>query len=226
MNAKQRVAELAATYVKPGMTIGLGTGSTADYFIQALARLRQDGLEFSAVSSSVVSQLKAQALALPLRAIEQVTDIDLYVDGADEVSPDLTLLKGQGADLVREKLLAKISGSFLVLIDESKLVDRIGQNFPIPIEVMPFAWQAVKQQLENSGGRGDLRRIPGKENLMLSSHGSFILDMRFPEGDADELNDLLNAMPGVVEHGIFKNLSSAVFIGNDEGVEQRWAGEN
>lgn len=225
MNAKQRVAELAASFVEPGMRIGLGTGSTADYFIQALARLRRDGLEFGAVSSSVVSQLKAQALDLPLLAIEQVTEIDLYVDGADEVSPDLVLLKGQGADLVREKLLASISKRFLVLVDESKLVDRIGQNFPIPVEVMPFAWQAVKQRLENAGGQGDLRRIPGKENLMLSSHGSFILDMTFPGIEADELNDLLNATPGVVEHGVFKGLSSAVFVGNDEGVEQRWVNE-
>lgn len=223
MNAKQRVAELAATFVEPGMCIGLGTGSTADYFIQALAGLREDGMEFNAVSSSVVSHIKAQALGLPLLSVDQVTGIDLYVDGADEVSPDLTLLKGQGADLVREKLLAKISERFLVLVDESKLVDRIGQNFPVPVEVMPFAWQAVKKQLQNLGGQGDLRRIPGKENLMLSSHGSFILDMAFPDVDADELDRLLNAMPGVVEHGIFAGLSAAVFIGKDGEVEQRWA---
>lgn len=224
MNAKQRVAEHAAGYVKDGMLVGLGTGSTADAFIQALAKLHRDGLKFNTVSSSVVSHIKAQALGLPLLSIDQVTEIDLYVDGADEVSPDLMLLKGQGADLVREKLLAKASREFLVMIDASKLVDRIGQKFAIPIEVMPFAWQAVKAQLEKLGGTGDLRRIPGKENLLVSSHGSLILDMRFPEQmPTQQLNDILNSMPGVVEQGIFAQLASAVFIGSDEQVEERWA---
>lgn len=227
MNAKQRVAEHAASFVRDGMSVGLGTGSTADYFIQALARLQQDGLQFNAVSSSIVSQIKARALGLPLLSLDQVSEIDLYVDGADEVDPNLVLLKGQGADLVREKLLAKASRQFLVLVDESKLVDRIGSNFSIPIEVIPFAWQMVKAQLEKVGGQGDLRRIPGKDNLMLSSHGSLILDMKFPEDmQTTELDDFLNDLPGVVEHGIFRNLTSAVFIGKDENVEQRWAGAN
>ncbi|WP_031435275.1 ribose-5-phosphate isomerase RpiA [Methylomarinum vadi] len=227
MNAKQRVAEHAASFVQDGMLVGLGTGSTADYFIQALARLKQDGLQFNAVSSSVVSQIKARALGLSVLALDQVSEIDLYVDGADEVDPDLVLLKGQGADLVREKLLAKASRQFLVLVDESKLVDRIGSNFSIPIEVMPFAWQMVKAQLEKAGGQGDLRRIPGKDNFMLSSHGSLILDMKFPEDmQTSELDDFLNDLPGVVEHGIFRNLASAVFIGKDDNVEQRWAEAN
>ncbi len=222
MNAKQRVAEYAATFVNDGMLVGLGTGSTADYFIEELARLFREGLKFSTVSSSVVSQIKAQAAGLPLQSLEQVTEVDLYVDGADEVDPDLTLLKGQGADLVKEKLLATACGQFLVLVDESKLVDRIGQNFPIPIEVAPFAWQMVKTQLEKSGAKGELRRIPGKDNPLLSSHGSLILDMAFPqEIEVGVLDDLLNAMPGVVEHGIFRRLASAVFIGSDDGVEER-----
>lgn len=223
MNAKQRVAERAASFVQDGMLIGLGTGSTADYFIQALAELHREGMQFNAVSSSVASQIKAQALGVPLLALEQVSEIDLYVDGADEVAPDLTLLKGQGADLVREKLLAKASRHFLVLVDESKLVDRIGRNFPIPIEVMPFAWQLVKAELAKVGAQGDLRRIPGKDNLMVSSHGSLILDMRFAEGmETAALDELLNGLPGVVEHGIFRNLASSIFIGKDDGVEERW----
>ncbi len=225
MNAKQQVAEHAASFVEDGMLIGLGTGSTADYFIQALARLHREGMRLSAVSSSVVSQIKAQALGLPLLSLEQVSAIDLYVDGADEVDSGLTLLKGQGADLVKEKLLAGACRQFLVLVDESKLVERIGQNFPIPIEVMPFAWQLVKTQLEKAGGRGDLRRIPGKDNLMVSSHGSLILDMQFPEATGTAaLDDLLNGLPGVVEHGIFRNLASAVFIGKETGVEERRVG--
>ncbi|WP_305908733.1 ribose-5-phosphate isomerase RpiA [Methylomarinum sp. Ch1-1] len=224
MNAKQRVAERAATFVSEGMVVGLGTGSTADYFIQALAELHREGMPFTTVSSSVVSQIKAHDLGLPSISLDQVTTVDLYVDGADEVSPDITLLKGQGADLVREKLLAKASRHFLVLVDESKLVRSIGQNFAIPIEVMPFAWRMVKTQLEVLGGQGDLRRIAGKDNLMISSHGSLILDMVFPdELDVATLNERLNAIPGVVEHGIFKNLANAVFLGVAGGVEERWA---
>lgn len=226
MNAKQRVAELAASFVSDDMVVGLGTGSTADFFIEALAGLHREGMRLTAVSSSVVSQIKARALGLPLLSLEQVTTIDLYVDGADEVSPDLSLLKGQGADLVREKLLARAARRFLVLVDDSKLVDRIGQNFAIPIEVMPFAWQMVKAQLEKAGAEGDLRRIPGKDNLMLSSHGSLILDMTFAEDrEAAELDELLNGIPGVVEHGIFRKFASAVFVGRGEEVEERWAEE-
>ena len=225
MNDKQRVAEHAVNSVCDGMLVGLGTGSTADYFIQALARrCVEESLNVTAVSSSVVSFIKAQALGLPMLSVEQVTEIDLYVDGADEVSPDLTLLKGQGADLVREKLLAGASRQFLVLIDQSKLVEHIGQNFPIPIEVMPFAWQLVKKQLEKIAGQGDLRRLEGKDGLAMSSYGNLVLDMTFPSDIAiEELDRLLNAMPGVVEHGIFNQLASKVLIGQEGEVEERQA---
>ncbi len=225
MNDKQRVAESAVGLVNDGMIVGLGTGSTADYFIQALARRhKEENLNVTAVSSSVVSFIKAQTLGLPLMSIEQVGEIDLYVDGADEVSPDLTLLKGQGADLVREKLLAKASSDFIVLVDESKLVERIGQLFPIPIEVMPFAWQLVRNQLQKMGAKGELRRIQGKDGLVISSYGSLILDMCFPSTmESDEVDRLLNAMPGIVEHGIFKQLASKVLIGRDGRVDERLA---
>ncbi len=225
MDDKQRVAEYAANIVSDGMLVGLGTGSTADYFIQALARrYSEKGLDVTVVSSSVVSFIKAQALGLSVVSFEQVSVIDLYVDGADEVAPNLTLLKGRGADLVREKILARACQQFLVLIDRSKVVEYIGQNFPIPIEVMPFAWQLVKRQLEKIGGCGDLRRLDGKDSLMISSYGSLILDMTFPvEMAAEDLNRLLNAMPGVVEHGIFNQLASKVLIAYEGNVEERLA---
>jgi len=141
------------------MTVGLGTGSTADFFIAELARRQsEEGLQVSCVASSIVSMLKAQQLGLPLQAIEHTTRLDLYVDGADEVTPDNTLLKGQGADLVREKLLATASDQFIVLVDPGKMVKQIGEKFPIPIEVMPFAWQLVQQSLKQSGGKGGLRQ--------------------------------------------------------------------
>lgn len=223
MNDKELVARQAANYVQDGMLVGLGTGSTANFFIEELARrVVEEGLRVTAAASSVVSTIKAQSLGLPLVAMEHLARLDLYVDGADEVAPDLTLLKGRGSDLVREKLLARASDRFLVLVDQSKLVTHIGERFAIPVEVVPFAWQMVKRTLEAVGGVGDLR--PNKDGLAVTSHGSLVLDMVFDGGPGSAaLNDLLNATPGVVEHGIFRNLASAVLIAGDGKVEERWA---
>jgi ribose 5-phosphate isomerase A len=225
MNDKERIAQHAANQVADGMLVGLGTGSTANCFIEELAnRSREQGLKVTTVSSSIASAIKAQQLGLPVLGFDQVSHIDLYVDGADEVSPELALLKGQGADLVREKLLATASEQFLVLVESNKLVERIGQNFPIPIEVMPFAWQLVKKQLEAIGGQGDLRQNANKNGYAISSHGSLILDMRFAEHTAAEaLNDILNSIPGIVEHGIFYALATTVLIGVNGQVQERQA---
>jgi len=214
MNDKERVAKHAASLVNDGMVVGLGTGSTADFFIEELAnRRKKEGLQITTVASSVVSMIKAQELGLPLVAIEHLTRLDLYVDGADEVTPDNTLLKGQGADLVREKLLARASDQFIVLVDQSKMVDRIGARFAIPVELMPFAWQMVKQQLERLGGQGALRQNNNGNGLAVSSQGSLILDVVFgPEQDSAEIDAILNNMPGVVEHGIFRGLAEIVLL--------------
>lgn len=225
MNDKELVAYQAARLVEDGMLVGLGTGSTANYFIEELARRKnEEGLQVSAVSSSVISAIKAQSLGLPLVAMEHVTSLDLYVDGADEVTPDMTLLKGRGSDLVREKLLARAADRFLVLVDQSKLVSRIGEKFPIPVEVIPFAWQLAKRTLESLGGRGGLRQNASKDGLAVTSHGSLVLDMVFDYSvDSQALNDMLNATPGVVEHGIFQDLAAAVFVAQDGRVEERWS---
>ena len=222
MNDKQLVAAAAAAQVRDGMLVGLGTGSTANFFIEELARRRaEEGLRVTAVSSSIVSALKAQALGLPLVALEHLERIDLYADGADEVTPDLTLLKGRGYDLVREKLLARAAGRFLVLADPSKRVQRIGERFPVPVEVMPFAWALVKHRLENLGGTGGLRPNAAGDGLAVTSHGSLVLDMAFgPEWDSWALDEALNATPGVVEHGIFQSLASAVLIALDGQVRE------
>jgi ribose 5-phosphate isomerase A len=224
MNDKALVARHAAARVDSGMVVGLGTGSTANYFIEELARRRaEDGLDVVAVASSTVSAIKAQSLGLPLRALEHLSQIDLYVDGADEVTPDLTLLKGRGADLVREKLLAAGAGEFIVLVDRSKRVSRIGERYSIPVEVAPFAWALVQRQLERHGGQGGLRPNAAGDGLAVTSHGSLVLDMAFPADlSAAQLDALLNATPGVVEHGIFLNLASAVFIAADGQIEELW----
>ena len=222
MNDKELVAQQAAEYVTGGMLVGLGTGSTANYFIEELARRsREQGLKVATVASSVVSALKAQQLGLTVLGIEQVSHLDLYVDGADEVTPDLILLKGQGADLVREKLLATASQQFIVLVESSKLVEHIGQQYAVPIEVMPFAWQLVKKQLEAIGGNGDLRQNADKNGCALSSQGSLIADVSFDRSiDAKKLNEALNGIPGIVEHGIFYALATLVLVGVNGQVQQ------
>ncbi|MDC9725935.1 MAG: ribose-5-phosphate isomerase RpiA [Gammaproteobacteria bacterium] len=223
MNDKQSVAIHAANLVEDGMLVGLGTGSTANYFIEALARRKQEEqLQFSTVSSSVVSMMKAQQLGLDLVAIEHIRQLDLYVDGADEVSPEMSLLKGRGFDLVKEKLLAKASEQFYVLIDNSKLVIRIGEVFPIPVEVTPFSWQMVLRSLQQIGGEGELRKNTAGDGLAITSHGSLVLDMTFDSSlEAVELNMELNAIPGVVEHGIFYQLATHVFMAKDGVVVER-----
>ncbi|HIE90610.1 MAG TPA: ribose-5-phosphate isomerase RpiA [Methylophilaceae bacterium] len=224
MNDKQRIAVHAATHVQDDMLVGLGTGSTANFFIEELARRQtEENLKVTAISSSNISMMKAQDLGLTVIALQQVSAIDLYVDGADEITPNLTLLKGRGYDLVMEKLLAKAATQFLVVADKSKLVDRIGSNFAIPIEVMPFAWQAVKKSIEKAGGQGGLRPNVAKDGLSMSSYGSLILDMTFDEKISEgDLNQLLNNTPGVIEHGIFHQLTSAVFIADNGNIEEKW----
>lgn len=225
MNDKQLVALQAAKYVKNGMLVGLGTGSTANYFIDELARRQQeDGLKITTVASSTISAQKAQSLQLPIVALEHINSIDLYVDGADEIDPAMTLLKGRGSDLVKEKLLAKAAKQFIAVADESKLVKRIGQNFVIPIEVIPFAWQMTKKSLEAIGGQGDLRPNAAKDGFWVTSHGSYVLDMKFdPSIDTPTLNQLLSNTPGVVEHGIFYDLTDAVFVAANGIIDERWS---
>ena len=220
MNDKQAVAEYALTYVQNDMTIGLGTGSTANCFIEALAqRYQQENLQIKTVASSLVSQLKAQQLGLPIIAIEHIEKLDIYVDGADEVAPDMTLLKGRGSDLVKEKLLVEAAEQFIVLIDPFKQVNRIGDNFPIPAEVLPFAWQLVQQKMRNAGAQVNLRKTDS--GLAVTSCGNLVLDLIFDsELSTTALNNLLNATPGIIEHGIFHNLADIILLANKGEVTQ------
>ncbi len=222
MNDKELVANHAAKQVQDGMLVGLGTGSTANYFIEALAKRRkEEGLQVTVAASSMVSTIKAQQLGLPLVSIEHLSKLDIYVDGADEVTPELTLLKGRGYDLVREKLMARAADQFLVLVDQSKMVARIGEKFPIPVEVMPFAWNLVKRRLEALGGQGDLRPNAAKDGLAMTSHGSLVLDMTFDKSiSSQQLDAMLNSTPGVVEHGIFFQLTSVLMLAKDGRVEE------
>ena len=225
MNDKQLVALAAAQYVQNDMLVGLGTGSTTNYFIAELARRQRDeGLKITTVASSTISAQQAQAQNLAIVALEHIGRIDLYVDGADEFDSDRTLLKGRGSDLVKEKLLAKAANEFIAVAEAGKRVDRIGQNYAIPIEVMPYAWQLAHKSLEDLGGLGDLRPNAAKDGFWITSHGSYVLDMRFANiSDAQQLNTLINNTPGVVEHGIFHGLCDALFIAENGTVSEHWA---
>lgn len=225
MNDKQRVADYAAQRIENGMRVGLGTGSTANCFIDALAlRHQQDGLQVQVVASSIISAMTAQAAGLPLLGFECCAGLDVYVDGADEVTPDLTLLKGRGSDLVREKLLASASKAFWVLIDASKRVEHIEQRYAIPVEVMPFAWPMVQAAIAAIGGDSVLRKNAAGDNLAVTAHGSVVLDCVFPpDRDCQQLNQQLNAIAGIVEHGIFAGLTTAVFCSESGQVQSQWA---
>ena len=219
MNDKELVAFEAAKLAKNGMLIGLGTGSTANYFIEHLAkRQAEEGLKISTVASSTISAIKAQACGLNLVSINQVKQIDLYVDGADEITPNLSLLKGRGQDLVMEKLLAQAAHQFIVVADKSKLVNFIGEKFIIPIEVIPNAWRIVKHHLEQHGAEGDIRLNANQDNIAVAASGNYVLDMHFPKNlDDQSLNTLLNNTSGVVEHGVFYQLADKILIA-DQGI--------
>ena len=222
MNDKELVAHQALQYVSENMIVGLGTGSTANYFIDALAkRNKEEKLNIRAVSSSVVSMIKAKEAGLQIIAMEQIKEIDLYIDGADEIDADLSLLKGRGYDLVREKLLARSAKKFIVIADESKLVKKIGDNFPIPSEVQPFAWELVKNILMKKG-TGDIRINAAKDGYAITSCGNFVLDFNYPEKSTEELNALLSQTPGIIEHGIFYNIAHGALISSNGKVREIW----
>jgi ribose 5-phosphate isomerase A len=219
MNPKQKVAAKAIEQIESGMLVGLGTGSTANFFIDALAAQQQENnLSVDVVSSSVITSIYARQQGLNLIGIDQVSTLDLYVDGADEVSPALELLKGRGQDLVKEKLLASGAAQFIVLVDESKLVTAIGDKNPIPIEVLPEALLIVQAQLEQLDIESSVRSND-TGGAWFSAAGNLILDLNIQKVNAIELNQILGLMPGVVEHGIFIDLASTVLVGKETGVE-------
>lgn len=220
MNDKELVAAHAAQYITDGMIVGLGTGSTANLLIQALAKRAQEGLRCRVVASSLASTLLAKELGLSLQSIEHTSRLDLYIDGADEVSPEKTLLKGRGYDLVKEKLLARASERFLVMVDGSKLVPRIGARYPIPVEVLPFAWRLVERSLRDVGGSPTLRQNAAKDAPAITSMGNLVLDTTFPqEQDTTALAQSLSAIPGVAEHGIFLDQQHTVLVAQDGQVK-------
>ena len=208
---KKLAAESAAAQVSSGMIVGLGTGTTGEFVLLALARRIREGLQITGVPTSEHTAARARELGIPL--VELAGPIDLAIDGADEVERrDLHLIKGHGGALLREKIVAQAARRFLVVVDQTKLVDRLG-NAPVPVEVVQFGWQATARRL------GALGAKPQRRDFVTDS-GNYILDCAFGrmEAPATAANDL-DHIAGVVEHGLFIGMATEVHVGGSAGVE-------
>lgn len=220
---KRRAAIAGADMVQSGMVVGLGTGSTANYLIDELGRrTREDGLNIVGVITSEATHERAIQAGIPLEDLDEHEQVDITLDGADEVDPQLQLIKGRGGALLREKIVAAASRQFVILVDETKLVDRLGHKVPVPVEVVPFARRVVERLLRDLGGACSLRREPGTGQPFVTDSYHWILDCDF-DGVPDPalLESQINDLPGVVENGLFIDLTDVVVIGGANGVETR-----
>ena len=225
MNAdaqKRAAAARAVEFVRPGMRLGLGTGSTAKHFVELLGERVRDGLDVIGVPTSLATEADAKRCGVPLSTLEQTPALDLTVDGADEVGPDLTLIKGGGGALLREKIVAAASARMIVIADESKVVDVLGR-FPLPIEVNPFGVGATEIAIGKAaaglGLEGPLTMRMTDGRPFVTDGGHFILDASFGRiRDARALSDGLHAIPGVVEHGLCLGLADLAVIAGASGV--------
>jgi len=214
---KRKAAEAALAYVKPGMVLGLGTGSTARFFLDGVARLVREGADLKGVPTSFATADAAKELGIPLTSLEERPSVDLCVDGADEVDPKLDLIKGLGGALFREKIVAAASKRFVVIVDASKLVPRLGTKAPVPVEVHPFGWKTAAAALEGLGATVELRRRDSE--TVRTDNGNNILDARFgPIKAPSKLAARIAAIPGVVGHGLFLGMADAVLVASEKGV--------
>ncbi|MCB1172566.1 MAG: ribose-5-phosphate isomerase RpiA [Leptospiraceae bacterium] len=224
-SAKEQVGMAAANLVEDRMLVGLGTGSTAAFVIQRLgARIANDGLQIQCVTTSFQSTLLARQAGIPLLGLDSVTRLDISIDGADEIDPDLHLIKGGGAAHTLEKIVHALSDRFIVVADESKLSPFLGQNFAVPLEVLPAGRLLVERELQRLGAREiQLRMAQRKDGPVISDNGNMILDARFERFNPLELEQQLDAIPGVVACGIFARYRPArgdCLIGQAGGVRQ------
>ncbi|MEK3835395.1 MULTISPECIES: ribose-5-phosphate isomerase RpiA [unclassified Paenibacillus] len=216
MNVKQLAAEKAVEYVKDGMRVGLGTGSTAYWAIRKLGERVSEGLQITAVATSQASEDQARELGIPLVAFSDVDSLDLTIDGADELDGVLQLIKGGGGALLREKIVAMGSARMIVVADESKAVTTLGK-FPLPVEIVPFAWEWTVAALAKLGCKTELRR--SGEDLYKTDNGNYIADCRFEAIEsAAELALALQRIPGVVEHGLFIGIADLAILGKKDGT--------
>jgi ribose 5-phosphate isomerase A len=217
---KQHAADRAATYIHAGMVIGLGTGATATLFVRRLAERIAQGELTNVVGIPTSTQIEAEArrLHFPLTTLEDYPLIDIAVDGADEVDPQLNLIKGGGGALLREKIVAQASKRAVIIVDEAKLSPVLGTKWHVPIEVIPFGWRTQATYLTALGAKVVLRQTQDG-GPFVTDQGNYILDAHFgPIAEPAALAQTLNQRVGIVEHGLFVKLAQEVIVGMDDGV--------
>ncbi|CAI8367005.1 MAG: Ribose-5-phosphate isomerase A [Cyanobium sp. ARS6] len=220
---KQAVAQAAVEQFRDGMIVGLGSGSTAALMIQGLGQRLASGQlkDIVGVTTSFQGEVLAAELGIPLLSLNAVSRIDLAIDGADEVDPSFQLIKGGGACHVQEKLVAARAERFVVVVDSTKLVERLNLDFLLPVEVLPGAWRQVQQRLSAMSGKAELRMADRKAGPVVTDQGNLVLDVRFDGGIANplDLERTINNIPGVLENGLFVNLADEVLVGEvNDGV--------
>jgi len=220
-DAKKRAAIEAAKNVRNGAVIGLGSGSTAAYVIEEIGRrVREEGLRVLGVPTSYHSLLLAAKYGVPTTTLHEHPVVDLAIDGADQIDAELNLIKGKGGALTREKVIASSSKKFIIVADERKLADKLGEGQPLPVEILPFAEPLVTAKIRELEGKPRLRE--SKKNVpYITENGNFILDVDFGAiGDPSDLDRKLKSIPGVVETGLFVNMAHIVYIGTKTTVKK------
>jgi ribose 5-phosphate isomerase A len=218
MELKKRVGYEAAKLIKDGDVVGLGTGSTTHYFIEKLGKMiKSEEINIMGVPTSYQSFFLARDSSIPITTLDE-HDVDIAVDGADEVDPELNLIKGGGAAHTLEKIVDESAERFIVIVDESKIVSKLG-SFPVPVEVIPHATRTVKKHLIHMEGLPSLRMAKRKDGPVVTDNGNFIYDVKFTIKNPKKLETELNTIPGVVENGIFSQIVDEVIVGRDKGIE-------
>lgn len=219
LNLKQLAGEYAANFVKDGMKVGLGTGSTVYWLIQKLGERVKEGLSFQAVPTSKETEVSAKQLNISLISLNDVQSLDLTIDGADEIDANLQLIKGGGGALLREKIVATSSKELIIIADESKLVTHLG-TFPLPIEIIPFSWKQTERKIQSLGCQTTLR-LKNNETF-ITDNNNMIIDCIFPHNitNPTNLHTQLKMITGVVETGLFVNMTSKAIIGTKNGIKE------
>ncbi|HYK71761.1 MAG TPA: ribose-5-phosphate isomerase RpiA [Pseudoneobacillus sp.] len=214
---KKAVGEKATEYIQNGMTIGLGSGSTVYWMMKKLGELIKQGLNVKGVPSSLRTEGWAKEFGIPLVYFSEVSRLDLAIDGADEVDPNFNLTKGGGGSLLREKLVNDAADKLIIVVDDSKLVPKLGA-FPLPVEVVQFGWQNTARKLEKLGCKPKLRVRDDK--VFVSNNGNYILDCEFTSiSDPVALHQKIKLILGVVETGLFINMTDIVIVGEENGIK-------
>ncbi|HHQ1151133.1 TPA: ribose 5-phosphate isomerase A [Listeria innocua] len=216
INQKKIAGEKACEWIEDGMVVGLGTGSTVYYTIEKLGEMVQKGLNITGVATSIETEQQARTLGIPLKSLNDVTKIDVTIDGADEINQAFQGIKGGGGALLREKMVAQASSKNIWVVGEEKLVKELGK-FPLPLEVVPFGWKQIKRMLENDGVETTLRKQSSGE-IYETNNGNYILDIinqTFTNPEA--WHEKLAGIPGVLEHGLFLHYVDIIICGKASG---------